>query len=244
MVLRPWSQVIAAYLALGLGGRAPSTKGTYRSVLRHLAEVDAPKAAPRFAGSLAPSPYGAGERAELYSIASSQRRPWRVHSALVLLAFGLGAGLCGGGHRRPTLAPKGGHQAPLLRALGPLAPRAGSRGPGHHQDVPARPPKVCTQSAVTIAPDIARISPLGHPSGAGHAPPTATPLRAPMGMSKTPRMRRSANLDAEGCAASPPRASSSVCSSWPPTSARSPPSGISPPPVMGQRSLHEPGGGA
>ena len=154
MVLRPWSQVIAAYLALGLGGRAPSTKGTYRSVLRHLAEVDAPKAAPRFAGSLAPSPYGAGERAELYSIASSQRRPWRVHSALVLLAFGLGAGLCGGGHRRPTLAPKGGHQAPLLRALGPLAPRAGSRGPGHHQDVPARPPKVCTQSAVTIAPDI------------------------------------------------------------------------------------------
>ncbi|HWE66536.1 MAG TPA: hypothetical protein VG298_07820 [Acidimicrobiales bacterium] len=89
------AEVIEAYLCLGLEGRAPSTKGTYHSALRHLAHLDAPKGAPRFSGSLAPPPYSASERAELYSIASSQRRPWRVRSALALLAFGLGAGLCG-----------------------------------------------------------------------------------------------------------------------------------------------------
>jgi integrase len=89
------AEVIEAYLCSGLEGRAPSTKGTYHSALRHLAHLDAPKGAPRFSGAPAPAPYSMSERAELYSIASSQRRPWRVRSALALLAFGLGAGLCG-----------------------------------------------------------------------------------------------------------------------------------------------------
>jgi integrase len=89
------AEVIEAYLCIGLEGRAPSTKGTYHSALRHMAQLDARKGAPRFSGSIAPPPYGARERAELYSIASSQRRPWRVHSALALLALGLGAGVCG-----------------------------------------------------------------------------------------------------------------------------------------------------
>jgi integrase len=90
------AEVISAYLCVGLEGRTPSTKGTYHSVLRHLSGPLAPKGAPRFSGSLAPPPYSAGERAQLYSIASSQQRGWRVHSTLVLLALGLGAGLCGG----------------------------------------------------------------------------------------------------------------------------------------------------
>jgi integrase len=89
-------QVVAAYLALGLDGRASSTKGTYHSVLRHLGGIGTPKSAPRFSGSLAPPPYNAAERAALYSIASAQRRRWRVHSALALLALGLGAGLRAG----------------------------------------------------------------------------------------------------------------------------------------------------
>ena len=87
------ADVIAAYLCGGLEGRAPSTKGTYHSVLRRLGGIDAANGAPRFSGSLAPAPYRGPERAELYAIASAQRRGWRVHSALALLALTLGAGL-------------------------------------------------------------------------------------------------------------------------------------------------------
>jgi len=86
-------EVIEAYLCQGLDGRAPSTKGTYYSVLRHLAQITEPKSAPRFSGSLASAPYDTRERAQLYSIASGQRRPWRRYSATMLLALGLGAGL-------------------------------------------------------------------------------------------------------------------------------------------------------
>lgn len=86
-------EVIGAFLCQGLAGRAPSTKGTYYSVLRRLANVTEPKSVPRFAGSTAPPPYDARQRAQLYSIASSQRRPWRRYSATMLLALGLGAGL-------------------------------------------------------------------------------------------------------------------------------------------------------
>jgi integrase len=131
-------EVIEAYLVLGLEGRAPSTKGTYHSVLRHVAGARAPKGAPRFPGSLAPPPYGAAERAELYATASAQRRPWRVHSALALLALGLGAGLrpselvsaLGGDVTargtevvlrvrgpRPRVVPLEGHEAGLLVVL-------------------------------------------------------------------------------------------------------------------------------
>jgi integrase len=87
------TEVIAAYLCQGLRDRPPSTKGTYHSVLRHLARSEEAKGTPRFAGSLAPSPYDAAERAQLYSVAASQRRPWRRYSATMLLALGLGAGL-------------------------------------------------------------------------------------------------------------------------------------------------------
>lgn len=90
------SEVIEAFLCRGLEGRAPSTKGTYYSVLRHLAKIAEPKGAPHFAGSLAPAPYSVPERVALYSIATSQRRAWRRYSATTLLALGLGAGLRSG----------------------------------------------------------------------------------------------------------------------------------------------------
>ncbi len=88
--------LIAAYLCTGLEGRAPSTKGTYHSVLRSVGGVETPKGAPRFAGSSAPAPYSAAERAELFAIARAQRRAWRVRSALALLALCLGAGVRSG----------------------------------------------------------------------------------------------------------------------------------------------------
>ena len=87
------TEVIGAYLCQGLCDRAPSTRGTYHSVLRGLGERSAPKGPPRFAGSLAPSPYDPRERAQLYSVASSQRRPWRRYSATMLVVLGIGAGL-------------------------------------------------------------------------------------------------------------------------------------------------------
>jgi integrase len=88
--------LIAAYLCAGLEGRAPSTKGTYHSVLRAVGGIEAPKGAPRFAGSPAPAPYSRAERAELYAIARAQRRAWRVRSALALLALCLGTGVRSG----------------------------------------------------------------------------------------------------------------------------------------------------
>jgi len=85
--------VIEAFVSLGLDSHRPSTKGTYRSVLRRLASIEASKPAAGYRGSIAPAPYSQQERAELYSIAQSQPRPWRRHSALALLALGIGAGL-------------------------------------------------------------------------------------------------------------------------------------------------------
>ena len=89
----PVGEIMAAFLCQGLVGRASSTKGTYHSVLRHFGEVAEPQGAPRFAGSRAPAPYDARERAQLYSVASSQGRPWRRYSAMMLLTLGIGAGL-------------------------------------------------------------------------------------------------------------------------------------------------------
>ncbi len=65
-------------------------------MLRSVGGIDTPKGAPRFSGSPAAAPYSVAERAELYSIARAQRRAWRVHSALALLALCLGAGLRSG----------------------------------------------------------------------------------------------------------------------------------------------------
>jgi integrase len=85
--------VIEAYCLQGLAGAKPSTKGTYRSVLRKLSGEPAPRRAPRFAGSRARPPYSLCERAELYAIARAQRCPWRRHSALALIGLGMGGGL-------------------------------------------------------------------------------------------------------------------------------------------------------
>ncbi len=86
----PWA--IEAFLAVGLLGRAPSTKGTYRSVLRQ-SNRDASAPALAYSGSRAPAPYAEDERAELFSIARAQRLLWRRHSALSLLTLSIGAGL-------------------------------------------------------------------------------------------------------------------------------------------------------
>ena len=86
--------MIEAFVAIGLSGHASSTRGTYRSVLR---EGEGNTAhAPAYAGSHAPAPYAEAERAELFSVARSQRRDWKRHSALSLLALSIGAGLRAG----------------------------------------------------------------------------------------------------------------------------------------------------
>jgi integrase len=84
-------ELIEAFCARG-GTWRSSTRGTYRSVLRQLA------GSPQTVGLFHPaapavSPYSAKERTELWSMANSQRAPWRRRSALALVALGLGAGL-------------------------------------------------------------------------------------------------------------------------------------------------------
>lgn len=86
-------EVVEAFVVGGLGGREPSTKGTYRSALRSLAGQGRPALAVGFPGSGAPAPYAPGERAELLSVASAQGSAGRRSSALVFLALGIGAGL-------------------------------------------------------------------------------------------------------------------------------------------------------
>ena len=90
-------QVVEAFVGQGLEGRAPSTKGTYRSVLRHLsAAAAASQQSIPFSGAPAPPPYAPKERAELVAMVMAQPKPWRRHSALALLALGIGAGLRSG----------------------------------------------------------------------------------------------------------------------------------------------------
>jgi len=88
--------VIEAFCVAGLPGRAPSTRGTYRSALYRLARpvhgAPGQRATP-FAGAEAPAPYSPGERAELAAIAAAQRDPARRASALAVVVFGIGAGL-------------------------------------------------------------------------------------------------------------------------------------------------------
>jgi len=90
------AEVVEAFVVGGLAGRASSTRGTYRSVLRRLAEAAKPERATPFAGSGAPPPYSGPERAELFSIAGSQRPAWRRASALAMVGLGIGAGLRAG----------------------------------------------------------------------------------------------------------------------------------------------------
>ena len=77
----------------GLKSRAPSTRGTYRSVLRQMAGPSGGQAGAPFSASPAPAPYRPDERSELWAMAMAQPKAWRRHSAMVLLALGLGAGL-------------------------------------------------------------------------------------------------------------------------------------------------------
>ena len=88
--------VIEAFCVAGLAGRAPSTRGTYRSALYRLAAAvhGGPGQRPAlFAGAKAPPPYSPAERAELAAIAAAQRDPAARASALALVVSGIGAGL-------------------------------------------------------------------------------------------------------------------------------------------------------
>lgn len=89
--------VIEAYCEHGLAtGRCSPTRGTYRSVLRRLSCDPRPERARGFPGSVARPAYTSAERTELWQIARSQRRAWRRHSALCLIALSMGAGLRAG----------------------------------------------------------------------------------------------------------------------------------------------------
>src|SRR5215472_13694667 len=88
--------VIEAFCVAGLPGRAPSTRGTYRSALYELARPvhgEPGQRATPFAGAGAPAPYSPAERAELAAVAAAQRDPARRASALAVVVFGIGAGL-------------------------------------------------------------------------------------------------------------------------------------------------------
>ena len=88
--------VIEAFCVAGLAGRAPGTRGTYRSALYRLAEAmhgPAGQRATPFAGARAPAPYSPAERAELAAVAAAQRDPVQRASALAMIVFGIGAGL-------------------------------------------------------------------------------------------------------------------------------------------------------
>ena len=90
---------------------------------------------------------------------------------------------------------------------------------------PPEPPRICTQTAVTIAPDVgARYRqdlPYGSQPGTSPTPPCATPSKDSTGSSKTPPTKPSPSQHGAASAASPPSRSSRPCCSWPPTSARS-----------------------
>jgi integrase len=88
--------VVAAFVDKGLSNHTPSTRGTYRSVLRQLAGPPHVRAGVPFSAAPAPAPYGPEERSELLAIAMAQPNAWRRHSALVLMALGIGAGLRAG----------------------------------------------------------------------------------------------------------------------------------------------------
>ena len=88
--------VIEAFCVAGLAGRAPATRGTYRSALYRLAEAGhgpPGRRATPFPGARAPAPYSRGEQAELAALAAAQRDAAKRASALALAVFGIGAGL-------------------------------------------------------------------------------------------------------------------------------------------------------
>src|SRR6202035_631722 len=86
-------EMVEAYCAIGLARRASSTRGTYRSVLRAAAEKLERRPAAPYPGAPAPAPYAPAERAALQAMSLAQPRAWLAHSARVVLAFCIGAGL-------------------------------------------------------------------------------------------------------------------------------------------------------
>jgi integrase len=88
--------VIEAFCVAGLAGRAPATRGTYRSALYRLAAGanGPPGQRPTpFPGARPPPPYSPAERAELAAVAAAQRDAVKRASALAMVVFGTGAGL-------------------------------------------------------------------------------------------------------------------------------------------------------
>ena len=82
--------VIEGFCVAGLAGRAPSTRGTYRSALYRLAEAahGPPGQRPTpLAGARAPAPYSPGERAELAAVAAAQRDAAKRSSALAMVTL-------------------------------------------------------------------------------------------------------------------------------------------------------------
>lgn len=92
----PTHAIIEAFCARGLGGRASSTKGTYRSVLRREMGPVLLAGRPGYRGAPAKPPYSPAERAELLAICGSQPKTWRGEAAIMVLALGIGAGLRSG----------------------------------------------------------------------------------------------------------------------------------------------------
>ncbi len=111
-------EVLAAFVDQGLPNRTPSTRGTYRSVLRQVAGPPRVRAGAPFSAAPAPAPYGQKERSELFAIAMAQPKAWRRHGALMLLALGIGAGLRAGEITLATTAEVRGRTASLRVGVG------------------------------------------------------------------------------------------------------------------------------
>ena len=162
--------VIEAFCVAGLAGRAPATRGTYRSALYRLAGavrgLPGQRATP-FPGARAPAPYSPGERAELAAIAAAQRDPVKRSSALALAVFGIGAGLRPGElvalrgddvipHGRQVVVSASGPAARLV----PVTPDyAGAATPQHNRH-PGRPPRIRT-TTFPLRPPRLRDDPVG-----------------------------------------------------------------------------------
>lgn len=90
-------RTISRFVAVGLPGLAPASRGNYRSRLLRMAEILAPVPTLRRMRPLPPSspmkPYSLRQLASLRDWASAQSTPARVDNARVLLSLGLGAGL-------------------------------------------------------------------------------------------------------------------------------------------------------
>jgi integrase len=116
-------EVTAAFVEKGLSSRTPSTRGTYRSVLRQVVGPPRVRAGAPFSASPAPAPYRPDERSELWAMAMAQPKAWRRHSALVLMALGIGAGLRAGEITLATTADVVGRTGSLRVSVGVEVPR-------------------------------------------------------------------------------------------------------------------------